>query len=128
MVLISQEFDRKHSCGRRTCESVTVNESKPNWMGLPAELYFKSCGRMPKVRFKPLPRDYRECGCPFLLIWLRARICEKRTLHIAYNNFAPIPQNIKVLDRRMIARPYYELANLLGYAKWADYVTANQDG
>ena len=47
----------------------------------------------------------------------------RKRMYIAYNNRA-YPQNEAVLDR-MIARRY-ELANLVGFTNWADYITADK--
>ena len=47
----------------------------------------------------------------------------RRRMYFAINNKA-YPENMAVLDR--LAAKRYELANLLGYATWADYVTADK--
>ncbi|HEX8185663.1 MAG TPA: M3 family metallopeptidase, partial [Blastocatellia bacterium] len=47
----------------------------------------------------------------------------RKRMFIAYNNRA-YPKNIEVLDR-LIARRH-ELANLVGFPHWADYVTADK--
>lgn len=47
----------------------------------------------------------------------------RKRMYIAYNNRA-YPKNIEVLDRMIAKR--YELANLLGFPDWADYVTADK--
>jgi thimet oligopeptidase len=47
----------------------------------------------------------------------------RKRLYMEYQNRA-YPQNIEVLKRMMQKR--YELANLLGYTNWADYITANK--
>jgi thimet oligopeptidase len=44
-------------------------------------------------------------------------------MYFAYNNRA-YPQNMAVLDKMAAKR--YELANLLGYKTWADYITADK--
>jgi thimet oligopeptidase len=47
----------------------------------------------------------------------------RRALHLEYNNRA-WPKNMDVLDRMLARRG--ELATLLGFANWADYVTADK--
>ncbi|MFP5262857.1 MAG: M3 family metallopeptidase [Blastocatellia bacterium] len=47
----------------------------------------------------------------------------RKRMYIAYNNRA-YPKNIEVLDRLVARR--HELANLLGFPTWADYVTADK--
>jgi thimet oligopeptidase len=47
----------------------------------------------------------------------------RRALHFEYNNRA-WPKNMAVLDRMLARR--YELATLLGFSSWADYVTADK--
>ena len=47
----------------------------------------------------------------------------RRRMHMEYNNRA-FPANVAVLARMIAKR--HELATLLGFAHWADYVTANK--
>lgn len=47
----------------------------------------------------------------------------RRKMFLAYNNRA-YPQNVEVLNRMTAKR--FELANLLGFKTWADYVTADK--
>ncbi len=47
----------------------------------------------------------------------------RRRMHLEYNNRA-YPANVAVLERMLAKR--HELATLLGFAHWADYVTANK--
>ena len=47
----------------------------------------------------------------------------RKKMYFAYNNRA-YPQNMAVLDK--LASKRYELAKLLGYKTWADYVTADK--
>ncbi len=114
LVLISQEFDRNI---REDVRSVTVDEVT-ELDGLPAD--YISC-HVPDVEGRiTITTDYPDALPVFA--YARSEDLRKR-LYIAYNNRA-YPQNIAVLDRMIERR--YELANLLGYANWADYVTANK--
>jgi len=47
----------------------------------------------------------------------------RKRMYFAYNNRA-FPQNMAVLDKMAAKR--YELANLLGFKTWADYITADK--
>jgi thimet oligopeptidase len=47
----------------------------------------------------------------------------RKRMYFAYNNRA-YPQNMAVLDKMAAKR--YELANLLGFKTWADYITADK--
>jgi len=114
LVLISQEFDRNI---REDVRSVTVSDVT-ELDGLPAD-YISSHVADTEGTIT-ITTDYPDALPVFA--YARSEDLRKR-LYLAYNNRA-YPQNIPVLDR-MIARRY-ELANLLGFANWADYVTANK--
>ena len=114
LVVIGQEFARNIRDGKRTVIANSVSELD----GLPADYI---------ARHKPGPdgkitltTDYPD-SLP-IFSYAKNEDLRKR-MYIAYNNRA-YPQNIAVLDR-MIARRY-ELANLLGFTNWADYITADK--
>ena len=114
LVLIGQEFDKNI---RGDVRKVTVNNVS-ELEGLPQDYI---------DRHKPdangvitLTTDYPDS----LPVFTYARSEDLRQrMYKAYNNRA-YPMNIDVLNR-MIARRY-ELANLIGYSNWADYITANK--
>ena len=114
LVLIGQEFGRNIRDDKRT---VIVDDSA-ELEGLPADYI---------ARHKPGPDgkitltiDYPD-SLPVFSYARRESL--RRKMYMAYNNRA-YPQNMAVLDR-MIARRY-ELANLLGFSNWADYITADK--
>ena len=114
LVLIGQDFDKNIRSDVRT---VTVKDAA-ELEGLPADYI---------ARHKPdaggvitLTTDYPDSLPVFS--YAKSEDLRKR-MYLAYNNRA-YPQNIEVLNR-MIARRH-ELANLLGYSNWADYITANK--
>lgn len=114
LVLIGQEFDRNIRSDVRTVVVDGVNELE----GLPADFI---ANHKPDASGKiTLTTDYPD-SLP-VNSYAKNEGLRKR-MYIAYNNRA-FPKNIEVLDR-MIARRY-ELANLLGYSNWADYITANK--
>jgi thimet oligopeptidase len=114
LVLIGQEFDKNI---RSDVRKVTANDVK-ELEGLPADYI---------SRHKPdangvitLTTDYPD-ALP-IFTYAKDEGLRKR-MYIAYNNRA-YPQNIDVLNRLVSRR--HELANLLGYTTWADYITANK--
>lgn len=114
LVLIGQEFDKNI---RGDVRNVTAN-SVAELEGLPADYI---------ARHKPdangvitLTTDYPDSLPVFS--YAKNEDLRKR-MFIAYNNRA-YPQNIEVLNRMLAKR--YELANLIGYTNWADYITANK--
>jgi thimet oligopeptidase len=114
LVLIGQEFSRNIRDDKRT---VIVNDVK-ELEGLPAD-YIE--------RHKPgadgkiiLTIDYPDSLPVFS--YARNEDLRKR-MYLAYNNRA-YPKNMAVLDRLVSKR--YELASLLGFKTWADYITANK--
>jgi thimet oligopeptidase len=114
LVLIGQEFSRNIRDDKRT---VVVNDVK-ELEGLPAD-YIE--------RHKPgadgkiiLTIDYPDS----LPVFAYARNEDlRRRMYVAYNNRA-YPKNMAVLDHLIGKR--YELANLLGFKTWADFITANK--
>jgi thimet oligopeptidase len=114
LVKIGQEFSRNI---RRDLRTVTVTDPA-ELDGLPADFI---------ARHKPdeegriqLTIDYPDA----LPVFSYARSeALRRRMHLEYNNRA-YPQNIEVLDRMLERR--YELATLLGFASWADYITADK--
>jgi len=114
LVLIGQEFDRNI---REDVRKVTVS-SAAELEGLPAD-YIAS--HKPDASGKiTITTDYPD-SLP-IFSYAKNEDLRKR-MFMEYNNRA-FPKNMAVLDR-MIARRY-ELANLLGYTNWADYITANK--
>jgi thimet oligopeptidase len=114
LVKIGQDFSRNI---RRDLRTVTVNH--PSELdGLPADFI---------ARHKPgdegriqLTIDYPDA----LPVFSYARSeALRRRMHLEYNNRA-YPQNIEVLNRMLQCR--HELATLLGFASWADYITADK--
>lgn len=114
LVKIGQEFSRNI---REDVRTVTVNDVS-ELDGLPADYI---------ARHKPdkdgkitLTIEYPDS----LPIFSYAKNEElRKRMYIAYNNRA-YPKNLEVLDR-LIARRH-ELANLLGFPDWADYITADK--
>lgn len=114
LVLIGQEFSRNIRDDKRT---VVVNDVK-ELEGLPAD-YIE--------RHKPgadgkiiLTIDYPDSLPVFS--YAKDESLRKR-MYVAYNNRA-YPKNMAVLDHLIAKR--YELANLLGFKTWADFITANK--
>jgi thimet oligopeptidase len=114
LVVIGQEFARNIRDDKRTVVANSVAELD----GLPADYI---------ARHKPGPdgkititMDYPDS----LPISSYAKNEElRKRMYIAYNNRA-YPQNEAVLDRMIAKR--YELANLVGFTNWADYITADK--
>jgi thimet oligopeptidase len=114
LVLIGQEFDRNIRGDVRT---VSVN-SAAELEGLPADYVANhKADASGKIT---LTTDYPD-SLP-IFSYAKNEDLRKR-MYIAYNNRA-YPKNLAVLDR-MIGRRY-ELAKLLGFTNWADYITANK--
>jgi Zn-dependent oligopeptidase len=114
LVKIGQDFSRNI---REDVRTVTVNNVS-ELEGLPADYI---------ARHKPdasgkitLTIEYPDS----LPVFSYAKNEElRKRMYIAYNNRA-YPKNIEVLDRLIAKR--HELANLLGYPDWADYITADK--
>ncbi|HWT00982.1 MAG TPA: M3 family metallopeptidase [Pyrinomonadaceae bacterium] len=114
LVLIGQEFARNIRDDKRTVIVDDVSELE----GLPADYI---------ARHKPGPDgkitltiDYPDSLPVFS--YAKNESLRKR-MYIAYNNRA-FPQNMAVLDKLVAKR--HELANLLGFKNWADYITADK--
>ncbi|HEY0377728.1 MAG TPA: M3 family metallopeptidase [Pyrinomonadaceae bacterium] len=114
LVLIGQEFARNIRDDKRTIVAGDVSELE----GLPADYI---------ARHKPGPDgkitltiDYPDSLPVFS--YAKDEGLRKR-MYVAYNNRA-FPQNIAVLDKMVAKR--HELAGLLGYKNWADYITADK--
>jgi Zn-dependent oligopeptidase len=114
LVKIGQDFSRNI---RRDLRTVVVNDPA-ELDGLPADFI---------ARHKPddegrirLTIDYPDA----LPVFSYARSEALRmAMHLEYNNRA-YPQNIEVLNRMLERR--HRLATMLGFASWADYVTADK--
>jgi thimet oligopeptidase len=110
---IGQDFDRNISSGMRKA-AFTPEELD----GLPAD-FIKAHPAGPDGKIT-LETTYPNYG-PFMKY---AKSSEARhRFYIAYNQRA-YPENIAVLKSLLDKR--YELATLLGYKNWADYVTENK--
>jgi thimet oligopeptidase len=114
LVLIGQEFSRNI---RKDVRTVTVDDAA-ELEGLPEDYI---------ARHKPdatgkitLTIDYPDAIPVFS--YAKSENLRKK-MFMEFNNRAH-PQNMAVLDK-MIARRH-ELANLLGYPNWAEYITANK--
>ncbi|HKR00940.1 MAG TPA: M3 family metallopeptidase [Pyrinomonadaceae bacterium] len=114
LVLIGQEFARNIRDDKRT----VIAESAAELEGLPADYI---------ARHKPGPDgkitltiDYPDSLPVFS--YARNEALRKR-MYMAYNNRA-FPMNMAVLDRMVAKRA--ELASLLGFSNWADYITADK--
>lgn len=114
LVLIGQEFARNI---REDKDTVIVN-NVAELAGLPQDFIdAHKAGPDGKIA---LTIDYPD-SIP-VLTYAKSDDLRKR-MFFAYNNRA-YPQNIAVLDKMAAKR--YELANLLGFKNWADYVTADK--
>ena len=114
LVLIGQEFARNIRDDKRTVIVSDVSELE----GLPADYI---------ARHKPGPDgkitltiDYPDSLPVFS--YARNEGLRKR-MYMEYNNRA-FPKNMAVLDRLVAKR--HELAGLLGFKNWADYITADK--
>jgi thimet oligopeptidase len=114
LVLIGQEFSENIRSDVRTVTVKNVSELD----GLPADYI---------ARHKPdangqitLTTDYTDVSP----VYTYAKNDDlRRRMYIEYNKRA-YPKNMAVLDRMIAAR--HELARLIGYKSWADYVTADK--
>jgi len=114
LVVIGQDFARNIRDDKRTVIANSVAELD----GLPADYI---------ARHKPGPDgkitltiDYPD-SLP-IFSYAKNEDLRKR-MYFAYNNRA-YPQNMAVLDRMIAER--HELANLVGFTNWADYITADK--
>jgi thimet oligopeptidase len=114
LVLIGQEFDRNIRTDLRTVTAANASELD----GLPPDFV---------ARHKPdakgamtLTIDYPD-SLPVFSFAKNEGL--RKRMYMEYNNRG-YPKNLEVLDR-MIARRA-ELARLIGYSSWADYITADK--
>jgi len=114
LVEISQEFSRNIRSDLRTIPAADASELE----GLPEDFIARHPPG-PDGRIT-LTIDYPD-STPVFLYAKRDDL--RRRMYLEYSNRA-FPANVAVLDR-MIARRH-ELATLLDFASWADYVTANK--
>lgn len=114
LVLIGQEFGRNIRDDKTT---VTV-ENADELEGLPAD-YIQN--HPPDVDGKIILTTEYPDYVPVMTFAKSEDL--RRRMNFAFNNRA-YPQNMKVLDRMTQKR--FELANLLGYPTWADYITADK--
>ena len=114
LVTISQEFSRNIRADQRSVTASSVAELK----GLPAD-YVARHPAGPDGTIT-LGIDYPDSTPVFLYA---ASDSLRRRMYMEYNNRA-FPANVAVLERLIAKR--HELATLLGFAHWADCVTANK--
>ena len=113
LVKIGQEFDRNI---REDVRTVTATPAELE--GLPADyIAAHKPGADGKVTINTTYPDYVP-----VMSYAKSDDLRKR-LFMEYQNRA-YPKNEEVLNRLFTTR--YELANLLGYSDWADYITANK--
>jgi thimet oligopeptidase len=114
LVKIGQDFSRNI---RRDLRTVAVKEAA-ELDGLPADFIARhtpdSQGQI------QLTIDYPDALPVFAYAKSEAL---RKQMHLEYNNRA-YPQNIEVLNRMLQRR--HELATMLGFASWADYITADK--
>ena len=114
LVEIGQEFDKNIREGVRT---VTVDDPK-ELEGLPADYVArKKAGADGKIT---LTTDYPDSLPVFS--YAKSEALRKR-MYFEYNNRA-YPANEPVLERLVAKR--HEMASMLGFATWADYITADK--
>ncbi len=114
LVKIGQDFDKNIRNDSRTIELSSVDELK----GLPED-YIKSHQPGPDGKIK-ISIEYPD-RFPVMSYAENGEV--RRRLYMERMNRA-YPQNMPVLDKLIAKR--YELAQLLGYKTWADYVTEDK--
>ncbi len=114
LVKIGQEFDRNIRGDVRTIQIAGAGDLD----GLPAD-YIANHKPGPDGKIN-LNINYPD----YVPVMTYAKNDEvRRRLYMEFQNRAH-PRNLDVLDRLIAQR--HELANLLGFATWADYITANK--
>jgi thimet oligopeptidase len=115
LVRIGQEFDLNIAADTR---SIRIPEGRRGLAGLPAD-YVEAHAENERgeVVITTDPPDY----VPFMTYAERGDL--RRALWREYQNRA-VPKNLEVLPRLIEKR--HELATLLGYRSWADYVTEDK--
>jgi thimet oligopeptidase len=114
LVLIGQEFSRNIRGDMRTVKVKDASELD----GLPADYVARH--RPAEDGSITLTINYPDS----LPVFLYARSDDlRKRMYMEYNNRA-FPANVAVLQKLVAKR--YELANLLGFATWADYITADK--
>ncbi len=114
IVLIGQEFGRNIRNGKRTITVDNVSEME----GLPQD-YID--GHKPNADGKIILTTEYPDALPVFSYAKSEKL--RKDMYLAYNNRA-FPENIEVLER--LAKKRYELATLLGFSSYADYVTADK--
>jgi thimet oligopeptidase len=114
LVLIGQEFDRNIRTDLRTVTAANASELD----GLPAD--FVSRHKPDAKGAMALTIDYPD-SLPVFSFAKNEGL--RKRMYMEYNNRG-YPKNLEVLDK-MIARRA-ELARLIGYESWADYITADK--
>ena len=114
LVVIGQEFARNI----RDDKGAVIANSVAELDGLPADYIARhKPGPDGKITFTTDYSDYLP-----IVSYAKNEDLRKR-MFMAYYNRA-YPQNMAVLDRMIAKR--YELANLVGFTNWADYITADK--
>ncbi len=114
IVLIGQEFGRNIRNGKRTVTVDDVSELD----GLPQD-YIDA--HKPNADGKIILTTEYPDALPIFSYAKSEKL--RREMFLAYNNRA-FPENIEVLNR--LAKKRYELAKLLGFESYADYITADK--
>ncbi len=114
ITLIGQEFGRNIRNGKRTVTVDDVSELE----GLPQD-YID--GHKPNADGKIILTTEYPDALPVFSYAKSEKL--RKAMYFAYNNRA-FPENMEVLDR--LAAKRYELAKLLGFDNYADYVTADK--
>src|SRR5439155_7025843 len=114
LVLVGQEFDRNIRTDLRTVTAANASELE----GLPPD--FVSRHKPDSKGVITLTIDYPD-SLPVFSFAKNEGL--RKRMYMEYNNRG-YPKNVEVLDR-MIARRS-ELARLVGFTNWADYITADK--
>lgn len=114
LVMIGQEFSRNIRDDKRTVTVANVKELE----GLPAD-YIERHKPGPDGKIT-LTIDYPD-SLPVFSYAKNESL--RRRMYLAYNTRA-YPKNMVVLDRLVTKR--HQLANLVGFKTWADYITADK--
>jgi thimet oligopeptidase len=114
IVLIGQEFGRNIRNGKRTVTVEDVSELE----GLPDD-YIE--GHPPNDDGQIILTTEYPDALPVISYAKSEKL--RKEMYLAYNNRA-YPENIEVLER--LAKKRHELATLLGFDNYADYVTADK--
>lgn len=115
LVVLGQEFDRNIVTGGR---EFVIQEGVAGLAGLPPDFV---AAHPPRADGSIVLTTDPHVRMAFLTYAERADL--RHGYYLAANNRA-MPENLAVLERLLAKR--HELASLLGYASWADYVTEDK--